>query len=166
MKGVKGNRPCVIITGVGGGSVGHQILYAVGLMEKKYRIVAVDADPFAFGLYSADARYVVPIALDDDYLGAIMEIVEREQVDALLLGCTHYPLLKDLIQTRIGKRTILIDSSAEVASDVKNFVDSSAAISLPSARDGENTYYVSDLTSAAESTAHKIFGRKIQLIKA
>jgi glutamate racemase len=94
-----------------------------------------------------------------------LQPLKRHQVDTLVLGCTHYPLLKDLIQPRIGKTTKLIDSSIEVAGAVKNFLINNPTIEKSLEHDGENLYYVSDTTSTAESIAEKIFSRPIQLIR-
>ncbi|MEA2236555.1 MAG: carbamoyl-phosphate synthase large subunit [Thermoanaerobaculia bacterium] len=77
---------CVLVTGVGGRSVGHQILTALKVAKTQYRIVATDASDFSFGLYIADARYVVPSASDPGYLPAIIEIVRREKVQVVLPG--------------------------------------------------------------------------------
>ena len=41
--------------------------------------------------------------------------MKREGVDALVLGCTHYPLLKDVIRGAMGNGVRLIDSAEEVA---------------------------------------------------
>jgi len=90
-----------------------------------------------------------------------------KQIDTLVLGCTHYPLLADLIQTRIGKKRVsLINSSTEVAKNLKDFLDKNPDFDQSLIRGGENHYFVSDVTTAAELTARKIFGRKIKLIKA
>lgn len=87
------------------------------------------------------------------------------QVDALVLGCTHYPLLKRLIQPRIGKRVRIIDSSEEVSSSLKQYLASHPSLDATLFRGGENRFYVSDVTEAALATASKIFGRRIDLIK-
>lgn len=92
--------------------------------------------------------------------------LKQKQVDTLVLGCTHYPLLKELISQRIGKKKVtLIDSSAEVAHSLKAFLETHPEIEQSLAKVGENRYYVSDVTSAAEAIAQMIFGRPIQLIK-
>jgi len=86
------------------------------------------------------------------------------QIDTLVLGCTHYPLLKELIQTRIGRRVQLIDSSVEAARSLHTLLISNP--DLIARRDGpgvEHTYYVSDLTDSAKSVAEKIFGRPMEL---
>lgn len=76
----------VLVTGVGGRSVGHQILHALRLLGPKYRIVATDADPYSFGLYQTDCRYIVPRATAPDYCDAIARLVENEKIDVILPG--------------------------------------------------------------------------------
>ncbi|MCI5132815.1 MAG: glutamate racemase, partial [Candidatus Electrothrix sp. EH2] len=99
--------------------------------------------------------------------------LRRHQVDTLILGCTHYPLLTRLIRTRIGKKVQLIDSSIETAGHVKSFLDNSPEITsnieekiknnphLPE----KNCFFVSDSTPPLQKLADGIFGRKINLIK-
>jgi len=91
--------------------------------------------------------------------------LKRQQVDTLVLGCTHYPLLTKLIQPRIGKRTRVIDSSHEVAAELKAFLAENPDLSTQTTHQGDNLYYVSDVTEAALATASQIFGRSIDLIK-
>lgn len=87
------------------------------------------------------------------------------QVDALVLACTHYPLLKKLIQPRIGNRVRIIDSSEEVSSSLKDYLDAHPELTASLSRNGENRFYVSDITDAALATASRIFGRRIDLLK-
>jgi carbamoyl-phosphate synthase large subunit len=77
---------CVLVTGVGGRSVGHQILHALMLTGEKYKIVAADIDSFSYGLYQTNHHYVVPPAVSTHYLPAILKIIEREQVRVVLPG--------------------------------------------------------------------------------
>ena len=80
------SRISVLITGVGGRSVGHQILHSLALTGEKYKIVATDIDPFSFGLYQTEHHYIVPKASSPDYLPAIMRLVRRENVQVILPG--------------------------------------------------------------------------------
>ncbi|MDW7773365.1 MAG: glutamate racemase [Desulfobulbaceae bacterium] len=93
--------------------------------------------------------------------------LRRKQIDTLVLGCTHYPLLKHLIATRIGRRVHLIDSSIEMAREVHDFLEQNTEIKgeLQEDRSPASRFYVSDSTEAVESMAAKIFGRPIQLEK-
>lgn len=44
-----------------------------------------------------------------------LEIMKKEKVDTLILGCTHYPMLTDLIKDIMGDEVTLISSGAELA---------------------------------------------------
>jgi glutamate racemase len=48
-----------------------------------------------------------------------LEPLRRAGVDTLVLGCTHYPLLKPLLQKVMGDRVRLIDSGEETAAAVR-----------------------------------------------
>jgi carbamoyl-phosphate synthase large subunit len=76
----------ILITGVGGRSVGHQVLQAIQLSGKRYRAVVADAAPFSYGLYSSERRYLVPPGYSPEYLDAIRRIVMREGIVAILPG--------------------------------------------------------------------------------
>ncbi len=91
--------------------------------------------------------------------------LKEKQVDTFVLGCTHYPLLKNLIQQRIGKKVIVIDSSEEVAAELQDFLARNPAAAAELSAPGQNRYYVSDVTPTAETIAQRIFGRKIELLR-
>ncbi|OGW13458.1 MAG: glutamate racemase [Nitrospinae bacterium RIFCSPLOWO2_12_39_16] len=42
-----------------------------------------------------------------------------KRIDVLVLGCTHYPLLKKTIQKSVGNRVILIDSAEETPKEIE-----------------------------------------------
>ena len=92
--------------------------------------------------------------------------LKQKQIDTLVLGCTHYPLLKDLIQHRMGKNKIrLIDSSIEVALTLQTYLNENPDFQENLHNDTPNKYFVSDITKVAINTAEKIFGRHIDLEK-
>jgi len=76
----------VLVTGVGGRAVGHQILHALSYVKDAYRVVAADMDRFSFGLYGVERQYLIPAATAPDYREAIVRIVRKEGVSALLPG--------------------------------------------------------------------------------
>jgi glutamate racemase len=45
--------------------------------------------------------------------------MKKNKIDTLILGCTHYPLLKDVLHEVMGPRVQLVDSAREVALEVK-----------------------------------------------
>ncbi|MBX9852337.1 MAG: glutamate racemase [Cytophagaceae bacterium] len=78
-------------------------------------------------------------------------------IEALILGCTHYPLIKKQIQNYYGDKVKVIDSSHVVAAHLKSFLKSKDL--LNDTGEHYNKFFVSDYThSFAEST--KIFFRE------
>jgi len=150
------------------GVIGTRATINSNVYEEKIRHLAADATVF-----SQSCPLLAPL-VEEGWLNKqetkmivrrYLSPLKKQQVDTLVLGCTHYPLLTDLIQPRIGKRTMVIDSSREVAADLKAFLAENPEFTAQLAREGENTYYVSDVTEAALATASQIFGRTIDLIK-
>ena len=61
------------------------------------------------------------------YLGSLI----KEGIDSLILGCTHYPLIKPLIGDIMGRGVTLIDSSIEVARSVKDVLQTEDLFNSP-----------------------------------
>jgi glutamate racemase len=69
----------------------------------------------------------VPLAEEGWADSEVARIVARDylsdfrqtSIAALVLGCTHYPILSDVIRETIGNETTLIDSGAATAADVE-----------------------------------------------
>src|SRR5258708_16410020 len=88
----------VLVTGVGGAAVGNQVLKALSLAERKYRLVAADANQENLRLAQVELAYVLPPASDPRYLDQIVEICRMEHVDVVVPGSE--PELKLLIRFR------------------------------------------------------------------
>lgn len=92
--------------------------------------------------------------------------LRERQIDALILGCTHYPLLGSLIQARMGRKVRLVDSSAEAARHLKEFLDKNPEIGSNMAEQRrQSRFFVSDSTGPVQRLADRIFGRPIHLEK-
>lgn len=57
-----------------------------------------------------------------------LEPLRRCEIDTLVLGCTHYPLLKALIGAVVGRDVTLISSAKEAARDVRDILDRKRAL--------------------------------------
>ena len=80
--------------------------------------------------------------------------LRSQNVDTLILGCTHYPLLAPVIQRFMGNRTTLINSASSV---VRRALAESEI-----ERAGSQTYYLTDVSPHSVEIAAKWLGRKIQ----
>ncbi|MGV8059405.1 MAG: ATP-grasp domain-containing protein [Smithellaceae bacterium] len=76
----------VLITGVGGGGNGEQILKALRMAEKNYEIIGCDISQYSKGLKYVDIPYIVPRPNDPRYLETIIEICRKHAVKALIPG--------------------------------------------------------------------------------
>lgn len=74
-----------------------------------------------------------------DYLKPL----KKHKIDTLVLGCTHYPLLKKVIGKVMGKRVHLIDSAEETAKVVKAQLEK-LQITSPNRDRGQHKFFVSD----------------------
>ena len=84
-----------------------------------------------------------------------------QQLDALVLACTHYPVIKERILQHYNKPIDIIDSSDIVAQAVKYQLEQNSLLN----KNGENNkhFYVSDYTDSFAANAKLFFGEKITL---
>lgn len=83
-------------------------------------------------------------------------------IETLILGCTHYPLLIDEIKQFYGNRVRVIDSASIVAANLKMVLDSHSLLNLKTEKPSHR-FYVSDLTKNFDRISRKIFGPGIHL---
>lgn len=82
-------------------------------------------------------------------------------IDALLLACTHYPIIKNRIATHYPKQITIIDSSEIVADAVKKKLEKYHLLN----KNGNSNkhFYVSDYTPSFAENASLFFGDSITL---
>lgn len=85
-----------------------------------------------------------------------------KNIETLILGCTHYPLLIDEIKQYYGNRVRVIDSPTIVANELKHILEKHHLLNEKN-QNPEYRFYVSDLTKNFEKISKKIFGKTIQL---
>nr|WP_025868864.1 glutamate racemase [Enterococcus crotali] len=67
--------------------------------------------------------------------------LQLKKLDTLILGCTHYPLLRPLIQNVMGSQVKLIDSGAETVSEVSMLLDYFDIANTPQYKNEANEFY-------------------------
>jgi glutamate racemase len=81
-----------------------------------------------------------PVA--EEVARSYLEPLRAEAIDTLVLGCTHYPLLKAVIGRVMGPTVRLVDTAEETARDVRDLL---ARSGLAAERRGEDRFFVSDI---------------------
>ena len=73
-----------------------------------------------------------------------LEPLKAEGIDTLILGCTHYPLLEEVVAKIMGPDVTLVDSGAQAARQLRDSL--ARHDSLCGERQGGITLYASDIT--------------------
>lgn len=89
--------------------------------------------------------------------------LQQEQVDTLILGCTHYPFLKPVIAGIMGKGVRLIDPAKETVGRIKVFFRSEPTVESACRRERKHHFYASDNTEQFGKLASAWLGTEIAL---
>ncbi len=87
--------------------------------------------------------------------------IKDENVDVLILGCTHYPILRDAIAEYMGEGVTLISSGAEAAKHTMNMLASRNLLS-DRTEAGTVSYYTSDSSELFEANARSFIGDSLK----
>jgi glutamate racemase len=60
--------------------------------------------------------------ITDQVIRRYLDKLVRAEIDTLVLGCTHYPLLKEALQRFVGPEISLVDSAYNCAAAVKKLL--------------------------------------------
>ena len=94
----------------------------------------------------------------EDKLRKHLEPLINEGVDAIALGCTHYPFLSSKIVQIVGPNVAVVDSGGAVARRLKQVLENEEIESL---QKGEDRYYTTGSTEKFERVASKLMGNEI-----
>jgi glutamate racemase len=96
----------------------------------------------------------------DEYLKPVL----AEGVDTLVLGCTHYPLLKPLLQEVAGPEIRLIDSAEAMAAITANLL-AEAGLENPRRTAPDYRFFVTDVPHRFQTIGEYILGRALSHIE-
>ncbi len=124
-------------------------------------------------VFSQACPLFVPLAeegwTDDDVTRTVAErylaSLKGAGVDTLVLGCTHYPLLKGVIREVMGSEVVLVDSAEAVAAEVREWLAQNRGLAAPEdASKPADRFYVTDSPAPFASVAERFLGRRVDLI--
>ncbi len=93
-----------------------------------------------------------------------LETINRANVDTLILGCTHYPLLKEVIQESVSTKMKLVDSAQAMAIVTAELLTNGGLLNDQGAK-GDLKLFVSDLPARFEAVASRFLGEKISNVE-
>lgn len=103
--------------------------------------------------------HVVTRKIAEEYLFPL----KANKIDTLILGCTHYPFLRNVIQDVMGNEVTLINSAEETARSIKEIL-SNAGLLCTMRQDKRHRFYVSDEGTRFVELGEQFLKEKIRVI--
>lgn len=149
------------------GVIGTQATVSSGAYEKALRKISSRVS-----VYSQSCPLFVPL-VEEGWLGGKVTLevasvylrsLKKRSIDALILGCTHYPLLKDVIRKVMGRNVLLIDSAEEVAKETRGILDVNGLLNS-SKGDKRHKFFVSDEPGRFIKLGMRFLKKRIECVK-
>ena len=97
-----------------------------------------------------------------DILAEYLTPLRRHRIDTLILGCTHYPLLKPAIRAVIGRDIALVDSAESCARYVKERLEQLNLLAKSRRRAGTIQPFVTDEADRFGELARRFLGMRCE----
>jgi glutamate racemase len=92
----------------------------------------------------------------------VSELMKQEpEIDSIILGCTHYPLIEEKIKKYLPPHVKLLSQGQIVAESLKDYLKRHPEIELKCSKDAQVQFYTTDTTSAFDRAATVFFGNKV-----
>ena len=93
-----------------------------------------------------------------------LEPLKEKDIDVLLLGCTHYPMLRKVISEYMGPGVKLVDCGSSCAEEIERTL-SGLDLNNPSANNGSRKYFVTDMPERFKQLGEQFLGLEINNIE-
>ena len=129
---------------------------AITAMNPDIRVISVACPLFVPLVEEGWTSDAVIALVAKRYLGPLRD----KKIDTLVLGCTHYPLLKGLIGKIMGKKVTLIDSATETAREVERML-AERGEKKKQGSSGVRKYFVTDAPARFEKMGTRFLGSSL-----
>jgi glutamate racemase len=135
--------------------------YEKAILEKKpnAQIISKDCPLFVPLVEEGWLNHKVTRLVAEEYLLSLKE----QGIDTLVLGCTHYPVLKGLISEVLGEDIQLIDSAEVISKRVYSILKSLGWLSRLN-NDCEDEFYVTDFPDRFRKVGEIFLEREIEKV--
>ncbi len=149
----------------------------IGLIATNYTITS---NIFEYELQKLDPEItliqkntplLVPLIENDggEWIPSVLERYlspfKKAQINALILGCTHYPFLKDSIKDALGQGIEILSQDEIIPDKLSDYLSRHPEIAVKLSTQGRIQFNVSDLTDGYQKASSKIYGEEINIKK-
>jgi glutamate racemase len=145
------------------GVIGTEATIRSGAYAKA--IKAIDPAVEVFGLA---CPLFVPLVEEGWTDGPVVELtaarylaeLKETEIDTLVLGCTHYPLLKEVLSAAMGPDVTLIDSAVETAAETRAVLQT-LDLRNPGGKNAQREFYVTDSPDKFVAVGERFLGKRL-----
>lgn len=116
--------------------------------------------PLLVPLIENDGTEWIPSVLD-----RYLKPFKQKGIDALILGCTHYPFLKKQIKASLGQGIEVLSQDEIIPDKLTDYLRRHEEIGSKLSMNSEIQFTVSDLTEGYRNAAGQIYGQNIEIKK-
>ena len=87
---------------------------------------------------------------------------KSSDIDTILLGCTHYPLLQDKIKQLLPQNIELLSQGKIVSKSLKDYLFRHSALELVCSKNGKTAFYTTDSTEIFDQQAEIFYGKRLK----
>jgi glutamate racemase len=146
------------------GVIGTNATISSGAYEKAIKRISLKTT-----VYSQKCPLFVPLAEEGwidqkatyDIASIYLKPLKKKGIDTLILGCTHYPLLKNVIRSVMGRSVHLVDSAEEVAKEAHDLLDASGLLNAGGGKK-RHKFFVSDQPENFINLGSRFLNRSMQ----
>lgn len=126
-----------------------KLIQSCGNVEIKSKSTPLLAGMIEEGLYGTD--------ISKSLIRHYLEGEKFEDMEAMILACTHYPLIEPEVSEFLGHRTLILDTPGIMARYLREILTTNQLLS-PSKYRGEYHFYLTDLTDSFKAISTRFLG--------
>lgn len=121
------------------------------------------------GVYHQAAPKLVPMIESDSLqevdqvLKVYLQSLNKQKIDSLILGCTHYPILKKHIKKILGSKVKIYDQTQIIPQKLRLYLKNHPEINNALTKKYKRTFYVTKNNDSYKNLTKRLMGRSIKL---
>lgn len=144
------------------------IIGTEGTIKSESYARAIEKERKEVELYSLACPTFVTLVETNQYTGEkakrmveeVLSPLKQKELDTLILGCTHFPILKPLIQEVMGPDVTLVDSGVETVKKVKKILDEKQLNNTDRQIEPETVFYTTGAVQPFRELASQWLGKE------